>query len=623
MISIQRTLLTAVSTAGLALTLNSPIHAQEALPELPELPEDSPFMTIRIMPEIQEITPELIIQTVLEKAIEKHVNGPTFNLDKLIEIAEEARETVATAGITDSESITTYGLNAALSTMDPHSSYIPPSELEEFYNDSRGQFSGIGAEVTVDLTEAEKEENDARREALIEQSKAEDWSTLQLSARLELEFPAPLLHQGVKVVKTVNETVPAAIAGFQEDDIITHVTETARELDHLPFAGLTLNEAVDYIRGPTGSDATFTVIRDGETIELGLTRDAIIMNPVSYKMDSPDTGYASLSQYTNQSDPNLDSAIRDLNGQGMEKFILDLRNNSGGLLDQADRVVENFIDGDPRIMDYLENIPRTRVSITTDALLDVFFIDNPEAENDPEAKKKIPNPEKLDEAAANLNTQEATLISEWLHGYGRLSTIDDVIAILEKYGYIEPGEYILPEITPELEELARDSTFISVRNIDRKAPSAFVTPGAETDAPMVVIQNGGSASASEITAAALQEFERATVVGTQSFGKSTVQTIMPIDANHDGEPDGALRITTALYYVGKNEGYNLNGIGVTPDVLVSDEFTAVTAPARTEASLDHTIAAPDDVNYSHQSSYICKPIDVEIKNGDSLIGHFN
>jgi carboxyl-terminal processing protease len=256
----------------------------------------------------------------------------------------------------------------------------------------------------------------------------------------------------VKVVSPIEDT-PAARAGLMSGDLIT-------ALDKEQIQGLTLQEAVEKMRGPVNSPITLTIVRKGveDPFDVKVTRDVIHINPVKYNAEGDDVGYIRVTTFNEQTTANLQKAIEDLKkqlGPKIKGYVLDLRNNPGGLLDQAISVSDAFLD------------------------------------------------------------QGAIVLTR-----GR-----------------------------NLEETQRSNA----------------RPGDITDGQkMVVLINGGSASASEIVAGALQDHHRATLVGTRSFGKGSVQTIIPLGSN------GALRLTTARYYT--PSGRSIQAKGIEPEVVVEEEL---------------------------------------------------
>ncbi len=322
-------------------------------------------------------------------------------------------------------------INGMLTSLDPHSSYLSPDDANDMRVQTRGEFGGLGIEVTQE-------------------------------------------NGFVKVVSPMDDT-PADRAGVESGDFITHV-------DGEPVLGLTLNEAVDLMRGPVGSDIIITVVREGveEPFDLTLTRDTIKLQAARSRLEG-ETVIIRLTTFNEQTYPGLEDGItkqvEELGGmENVNGFVLDLRNNPGGLLNQAIAVSDAFLDA---------------------------------------------------------------------------------------------GE------------------IVSTRGRDPRDSERFnATPGDLADGkPVVVLINGGSASASEIVAGALQDHHRAIVVGTRSFGKGSVQTIMPLQGN------GAMRLTTARYYT--PSGRSIQALGVAPDIIVEprpvspeeEEAQAAAAARRTEADL--------------------------------------
>src|SRR6266852_1524797 len=296
-------------------------------------------------------------------------------------------------------------INGMLTSLDPHSNYLNAKNFNDMKVQTRGEFGGLGIEVSME-------------------------SGL------------------VKVVSPIDDT-PAAHAGLKPGDQITH-------LDGTPVQGLTLPEAVDRMRGPVNSEINLTIRREGrEPFDVKLTRAIIKIQSVRSHIESKNIGYIRITSFNEQTDVGLANAMKNLKQQADNKLIgviLDLRNNPGGLLDQAVAVSDAFLD-----------------------------------------KGEI------------VSTR------------GRRS--DDA----QRYN-ARPGA---------------------------KAASGL---------PIAVLINGGSASASEIVAGALQDHHRAILLGTRSFGKGSVQTIIPL-AGH-----GAMRLTTARYYT--PSGRSIQAKGIDPDIVV-------------------------------------------------------
>jgi len=300
-------------------------------------------------------------------------------------------------------------INGMLTALDPHSAYLNPKHFRDMQVQTRGEFGGLGIEVTME-------------------------------------------NGVVKVVSPIEDT-PASKAGLMSGDLITH-------LDKEQILGLTLQEAVEKMRGPVNSPITLTILRKGveDPFEVKVTRDVIHINPVKYNAEGDDVGYIRLTTFNEQTTANLQKAVEDLKkqlGPNLKGYVLDLRNNPGGLLDQAISVSDAFLD------------------------------------------------------------QGAIVLTR-----GR-----------------------------NLEETQRSN-----------ARQGDITDGQK----IVVLINGGSASASEIVAGALQDHHRATILGTRSFGKGSVQTIIPLGSN------GALRLTTARYYT--PSGRSIQAKGIAPEVVVEEEL---------------------------------------------------
>jgi carboxyl-terminal processing protease len=334
-------------------------------------------------------------------------------------------------------------INGMLAGLDPHSSYMDPKSFRDMQVQTRGEFGGLGIEVTM-----------------------EDGL--------------------VKVVAPIDET-PAAKAGVMANDIIT-------KLDDEQVQGLTLNQAVEKMRGPVNTKIKLTIMRKGQDkpIEVSITRDVIRVKSVRSHREGEEVGYIRVTQFNEQTTDGLKKAISDLTNQlGAEKvkgFVLDLRNNPGGLLDQAISVSDAFLDKG--------EIVSTR----------------------------------------GRNAEETQRFNA------------------------RPGD---------------------------------LTKGK----PLIVLINGGSASASEIVAGALQDHKRATLVGTRSFGKGSVQTIIPLGAGN-----GALRLTTARYYT--PSGRSIQAKGITPDIEVlqdvPDDLKART-DTKGEASLRGHLKAEGNEESGSQS----------------------
>ncbi len=321
-----------------------------------------------------------------------------------------------------------YAINGMLTSLDPHSSYMDAKDFTDMQVQTRGEFGGLGIEVT-----------------------------------LENGF--------VKVISPIDDT-PASRAGIQAGDFITHI-------DGVQIRGGTLTEAVEKMRGPVGTPVSITIVRAGaeKPIDITLHRAMIKVESVKYRAEG-DIGYIRIASFNEQTDAGVQQAFHELRkkmGDNIRGWVLDMRNNPGGLLDQSISVTDAFL---------------------------------------------------------------------------------------------ERGEIVSTR--------GRDP-----QDIQRYTARA----GDDTNGkPVVVLINGGSASASEIVAGALQDQGRATVIGTLSFGKGSVQTIIPL-----GSGEGALRLTTSKYYT--PSGRSIQAHGIEPDWEVharprdSDEEKELERRRRSEASL--------------------------------------
>jgi carboxyl-terminal processing protease len=300
----------------------------------------------------------------------------------------------------------------------------------------------------------------------------------------------------VKVVAPIDDT-PAAKAGIRAGDVITH-------LDDEPVQGLTLNQAVEKMRGLVNTKIRLKVMRKGNDapIEIAITRDTIRVRSVRSNVDGDDIGYVRITQFNEQTTDGLKKAITDIGNQisndKIKGYVVDLRNNPGGLLDQAISVSDAFL---------------------------------------------------------------------------------------------ERGE------------------IVSTRGRDPEETQRFnARPGDLTKGkPVIVLINGGSASASEIVAGALQDHRRATLLGTRSFGKGSVQTIIPL-----GSGNGALRLTTARYFT--PSGRSIQAKGISPDIeVLQDVPEEIKARASTdtkgESSLRGHLKAEGDEQAGSQSYVPPEPKD--------------
>jgi carboxyl-terminal processing protease len=317
-------------------------------------------------------------------------------------------------------------INGMLTALDPHSNYLNAKNFSDMKVQTRGEFGGLGIEVSME-------------------------------------------NGLIKVVSPIDDT-PAAHAGLKPGDLITH-------LDGNPVQGMTLPEAVEKMRGPVNSDVTLRIRRAGkDPFDVKLTRATIKIQSVRSHLEGDSIGYIRVTSFNEQTDVGLESAMKNLKQQAGNKLagiVLDLRNNPGGLLDQAVAVSDAFIDKG--------EIVSTRGRRPDDA---------------------------------------------------------------QRYN-AHPGD---------------------------------ISGGL----PMVVLINGGSASASEIVAGALQDHHRAILLGTRSFGKGSVQTIIPLPGH------GAMRLTTARYYT--PSGRSIQAKGIEPDVVV--EAAKIEHPAGDASAVASKTEAP-------------------------------
>ncbi len=300
--------------------------------------------------------------------------------------------------------LVTGAINGMLSSLDPHSAYLTPELYKELQMDTQGRFGGLGIEITV--------------------------------------------KNGVLTVVSPIEGTPAFKAGIKPGDMIFKIEDEFTK-------DMTLVDAVKKMRGPKGSKITISIKREGvpELIDFTLVRDTIRVQSVRSRTLEEGYGYIRLAQFQERSDRDVEKALEKLAAEkgGIKGLVLDLRNNPGGLLTQAVRVSNLFLDSG--LIVYTE---------------------------------------------------------------GRIES--------QKQKYFAQKE------------------------------------GAWMGFPMVVLVNGGSASASEIVAGALQDHKRAVVLGTKTFGKGSVQTILPLDDN------SALRLTTARYFT--PSGRSIQALGIVPDIVV-------------------------------------------------------
>jgi carboxyl-terminal processing protease len=337
-------------------------------------------------------------------------------------------------------------INGMLAGLDPHSSYMDGKSYRDMQVQTRGEFGGLGIEVTME-------------DGLI------------------------------KVVTPIDDT-PAAKAGILANDIIT-------QLDDDQVQGLTLNQAVEKMRGAPNTKIRLKVMRKGQDkpLDITLERAIVKVQAVRQRIEADDVGYIRLTQFNEQTTDGLKRALADIGNrvpnEKLKGYVIDLRNNPGGLLEEAISVSDAFLDKGEIVSTRGRNIEETQ----------------------------------------RRNAK--------------------------------PGD------------LAKNK-------------------------PIIVLINGGSASASEIVAGALQDHKRATVIGTRSFGKGSVQTIIPLGSNN-----GALRLTTARYFT--PSGRSIQAKGISPDIEVlqdvPDELKART-DTKGEASLRGHLKGDEGSEQTGSQSYI-------------------
>lgn len=326
-----------------------------------------------------------------------------------------------------------YALNGMLSSLDPHSNYMTDEETKAMSVQNKGEFGGLGIEVTME-------------------------------------------NNVVKVVSPIDDT-PAARAGIQAGDLIV-------EIDGKQVMGMTISDAVEKMRGKAGTEIILTIVREGskEPLKVKLIRDIIQIQSVKWHVEKDHIGYIRITTFNAQTFPGLKKAFEDIKKKTDGKvtgYVLDLRNNPGGLLDQAISVSDAFL---------------------------------------------------------------------------------------------EKGEIVSTR----------------GRNSEDTRRDYATTGDLSGGAPVVTLINGGSASASEIVAGALQDHKRSITMGTQSFGKGSVQTLFDVPGG------GSIKLTTARYYT--PSGRSIQAKGITPDIVV--ERAKVVAETSAfgeihEADLKGALANPD------------------------------
>ena len=341
-----------------------------------------------------------LISPYIAHSIDKDINEYDY-----LKFLGESIEKIKTDYVehVDNKEIVESAINGILSSLDPHSSFLNAKNLEDMKVQTKGEFGGLGIEVTME-------------------------------------------NGFVKVISPIDNT-PAYKAGIKAGDYITH-------LDKKSVIGLSLNEAVSKMRGAVGSKLEVTVGRkDMEPFDVTIKRDVIKITSIRSRLEK-DVGYVRITTFSEQTRKSAVEAIKKLKkNKNLKGYVLDLRNNPGGLLEQA-------------------------------------------------------------VAISNL--------------------------------FLEKGE------------------IVSTRGRDSENPETYKAKAGDiiNGLPLVVLINGGSASASEIVAGSLQDHKRAIILGTQSFGKGSVQTIIPVN------PFGALRMTTARYFT--PSGRSIQKKGIAPDIIVEE-----------------------------------------------------
>jgi carboxyl-terminal processing protease len=325
-------------------------------------------------------------------------------------------------------------INGMLTSLDPHSKYLNPKSYLDMQVQTKGEFGGLGVEITME-------------------------------------------NGLVKVISPIDDT-PASRAGIETGDLIT-------QIDGEPVLGLSLEQAVEKMRGPVSTDITITIQREGveKPFDVTLTRAIIRVRSVRTRLEGNDIAYVRITSFTERTSEELEkgvSSILEEHGDEIKGIVLDLRNNPGGLLDQAVQVSDDFL----------------------------------------EQGEVVSTRGRRSDSIQRFNAREGDIAD---------------------------------------------------------------------DLPMVVLINGGSASASEIVAGALQDHGRALLLGTKSFGKGSVQTIIPLSGQ------GAIRLTTARYYT--PAGRSIQAKGIDPDIVVEQakiERAAARGVPRSEADLRGHLVGPEE-----------------------------
>jgi carboxyl-terminal processing protease len=378
--------------------------------------------------------PAIVPASAQDKADSKGVNGDKSELYQQLNLFGDVLERIRRDYVepVDEKSLIENAINGMLASLDPHSSYMNPKSYKDMQVQTRGEFGGLGIEVTME-------------------------------------------NGVIKVVSPIDDT-PAAKAGLQSGDLIF-------ALDGEPVQGMTLQEAVDKMRGKIGSSIKISVKRGTkDPFDLTLTRESIKVKSTRWHLEGGDVGYIRVTSFTEQSTSGVLDAVDHIKkeaGNKLKGYVIDLRNNPGGLLDQAISMCDAFMD-----------------------------------------KGEI----------VSVKARKPEDVQRW---------------------NAKPGD---------------------------------VANGL----PIVVLVNGGSASASEIVAGALQDQHRAIILGTRTFGKGSVQTIMQVTGG------GAIRLTTALYFT--PSGRSIQKEGIKPDIEVEQAKVEPiqSRPGFREENLRRSIANPID-----------------------------
>jgi carboxyl-terminal processing protease len=354
--------------------------------------------------------------------------------------------------------LVTGSLKGMLTGLDPHSDYMTEGEYQEMLDDSQGEFAGIGAELT-------REDNRP------------------------------------KIISPIDDT-PAARAGLKPGDVILRIDGRLTD-------GMSLKDVVDQLRGPVGSVVRVNIARSGERpFDVALTRAIIHVASVKYHLEAGKIGYLRVTTFAEKTQQEVLDALDQMSRQAggrLNGLVLDLRNDPGGLLDEAVDVTGDFLDGGTVVSTHGRDADDDRV-------------------------------------------YRATLDGDRLH-----------------------------------------------------------------NAPMIVLINGASASASEIVAGALQDRHRAKIMGTRSFGKGSVQTIIPLDGR------GALRLTTARYYT--PSGRSIQDLGITPDerILPPQNQRSAQAEILHEADLRGALDNTGSLGGNPQTASRSRPASSDSEQADATV----